>query len=76
MELDILTKQEAEKLIKEHFDSGLLRRSSAAGYLDMPLSTFDAFVAANPHLKKRNGKRIRYCPKELKAAFDKNPKTA
>lgn len=76
MNLDLVTKEEAQRMIQDYFDTGLLRRETAANYLDMPLSTFDAFVADNPYLKRRCGKRVRYCPKDLKKAFQSTPKTA
>ena len=70
MQVEIITKEEVLYILKNYNDYGLLRRETAARYLDMPLSTFDAFVRDNPQLKKYNGKRVRYCPKELKAVFE------
>ncbi|RIV50893.1 hypothetical protein D2V93_08460 [Flagellimonas taeanensis] len=69
MNIDIVTREEVLAMLEIFTDNGLMRRETAANYLDMPLSTFDAFVRDNPHLKRYNGKRIRYCPKDLKNAF-------
>lgn len=69
MILETVTKEEVKQMVEFYFDPGLLRRETAAQYLDMPLSTFDKFIMDNPQLKKYNGKRVRYCPKELKKAF-------
>ncbi len=74
--MEVLTKQETIAVIEQHISTyselGYMRRDSAARFLDMPLASFDQFVSRNPQLKKRNGKTIRYCPKELKAAFQNN----
>lgn len=69
MEIEIVTKKDVLSMLEIYTDNGLMRRETAANYLDMPLSTFDEFTRQNPHLKKYNGKRVRYCPKELKKAF-------
>jgi len=70
--MEVLTKKQTIELIEFWQDFGLLNRISAAEYLDMSIPTFDRFVSDNPGLKKKNGKRIRYCPKELKSAFQNN----
>lgn len=69
MQIEIVTKEEVLHILKNYYECGLLRRETAAQYLDMPLSTFDEFIRQNPYLKRYNGKRVRYCPKELKKAF-------
>lgn len=67
--MEILSKQETFELIASYYETGLLNRVKAADFLSMSIPRFDAFIKSNPHLKRRNNQTIRYCPKELKAAF-------
>lgn len=71
MKLEIIQKEDVERMIKNFAEYGLMSRKTAARYLDMPLTTFDDFIRSNPHLKLTNEKTRspRFCPKMLKEAY-------
>ena len=69
--MEVLTKEQTIELIREYYTPPLMNRKKAADYLSMSIRSFDNFVAANPHLKLRtNGSSPKYCPKQLRNAFN------
>lgn len=67
MNIEILTRNEIEEIIRTYYEPPLMERKDIANELGMSLKAFDKFIANYPHLKhKIEGVAPKYCPKECK----------
>ena len=67
MNVELLTKDEIEEIVKKYYEPPMMNRANIAKELDMTLSAFDKFIANYPHLKhKKPGVNPKYCPRECK----------